>query len=73
MNDEYKKIMLVGDIRKALNELCEVTGHNYSLYIPDKTAQKDYEVLEAKYTAFYELPLQERLYVSGMSAKPRKD
>jgi len=72
MNEETKKIMLVGDIRKALNNLCEATGHDFSLYIPNKEAQQDYEALEAKYTAFYELPIQERLYASGMSTPPNK-
>lgn len=67
MNEETKAIMLVGNIRKALNELCKYTGLGYSLYIPDKEAEEAYVKLEQAYDDFYKLPLQERLYASGMS------
>jgi hypothetical protein len=69
MNEETKAIMLVGSIRKALNELCEYTGLDYSLYIPDREAEEAYVKLEEAYTEFFKLPLQERLYKSGMSVK----
>jgi hypothetical protein len=72
MNEKTKNLMLVGEIRKALNELCAVLGHDYSLYIPTEQARIDYEALEKDYTDFYELPLQERFYESGMSTKPAK-
>lgn len=69
MNDETRKFLLVGEIRKALNELCEATGHDFALYIPNKEAQADYEALEKAYSDFYDLPIQERLYASGMATK----
>ena len=72
MNKKTQKIMLVGKIRQALNELVEMTGHEYSLYIPTDEARIAYEALEKEYTDFYELPLQERLYVSGMSKRPKE-
>ena len=70
MNDETKAIMIVGDIRKALNELCEHTGLDYSLYIPDKKAEQAYVKLEEAYDNFYRLPIKERLYASGMATPP---
>ena len=73
MNQETKNAMLVGHIRKALNELRAVLGHDYSLYIPTEQARIDYEALEKDYSDFYDLPLQERLYKSGMSTRPESE
>lgn len=70
MNEGTKAIMLVGDVRKALNELCAYTGLDYSLYIPDKKAEEVYTKLEKAYDDFYKLSVQERLYKSGMVTKP---
>lgn len=67
MNEETKAIMIVGDIRKALKELCDYTGLDYALYIPDKKAENAYLELENAYDNFYKLPIQERLYKSGMA------
>jgi len=69
MDEEVKRFMLVGHIRKALNDLCEATGRDYSLYIPNKEAKEIYEALEKQYSDFYKLPIQERLYRSGMAKR----
>jgi len=70
MNKSTKNIMIVGDMREALNKLTDYLGEQIKIEMSQK-ALKKFQALEKQYDDFYKLPLQERLYESGMSKRPK--
>lgn len=66
MNNEVKDLMLVGQVREALNEMAHMLGCDPQLMLP-QDALIQWNNLEVEYDKFYLLPLQERLYRSGLA------
>lgn len=72
MNEETKELMIVGQVREALSAMQNYLGCEIEVIIPTPKVLKRWEELERKYDDFYKLPLQERLYKSGMSTPSDK-
>ena len=71
MNKETKQLMVVGEIREALNKLEIILKAGVSITMPI-TKQKEWEELNKQYDAFYELSLVDRLVASGINKKGTK-
>lgn len=68
MNEATKQLMIVGDVREALNKLANHLGCDPQLILP-QDALIQWQNLEKQYEEFYKLPIQERLYKSGLATE----
>lgn len=70
MNEETKTIMVVGEVREALNHMSEVLRvEGITLVISDNAALERWHELQKQYDDFYKLSVPERLEKSGMASK----
>lgn len=71
MNKEVETLMIVGEVREAMNKMANYLGCDPLIQLP-QDALISWQNLEKQYDDFYKLDLQERFYKSGMATKAKE-
>ena len=60
---DFDEVMMIGSLRKSLNDISEKLGINLTVQIPESKAEQ-FNELQQKYDSFYEMPLEDRIAYS---------
>lgn len=57
---DFDEVMMIGSLRKSLNDISDKLGINLTIQIPESQAEQ-FNELQRKYDSFYEMPLEDRI------------
>lgn len=60
---DFDEVMIIGSLRKSLNDISDKLGINLTIQIPESQAEQ-FEELQQKYDNFYAMPLEDRIAYS---------
>ena len=60
---DFEEVMMIGSLRKSLNDISENLGTNLTIQVPESKAEQ-FKELQRKYDSFYEMPLEDRIAYS---------